>query len=90
MAKSCARLLTCPPFRQVHLGSEAHVLPALLGKKPGQPVYRFERGVPDAKVRSKIEAESLRPGVSKYDIVADSLAKSDQSGAVLAEPQQPR
>ena len=44
-------VLDVPPFRQVFMGTEAHTLPAMLGKPKGHPVYRFDRGLSAAELR---------------------------------------
>ena len=52
-------VLDVPPFRQVFMGSEAHTLPAMLGKPKGHPVYRFDRGISAAELRG------LQPEIDK-------------------------
>ena len=44
-------VLDVPPFRLVFMGTEAHTLPAMLGKPKGHPVYRFDRGLSAAELR---------------------------------------
>ena len=52
-------VLDAPPFGQVIIGTEAHTLPATLGKPKGHPVYRFDRGLSAAELRG------LQPEINK-------------------------
>ena len=65
-------VLDVPPFRQVIIGTEAHTLPATLGKPKGHPVYRFDRGLTATELRG------LRPEIDKAMEVPDGAPAEEE------------
>ena len=65
------KVLDVPPFRQVFMGTEAHTLPAMLGRPKGHPVYRFDRGLSAAELRG------LQPDIDEAMGVPEEGAASE-------------
>ena len=79
-------VLDAPPRRQVIMGTEAHTLPATLGKPKGHPVYRFDRGLSAAELRGAQPEIDKAMGVPEAEEESEEEEEEEEEDEVEPRP----